>query len=920
MSKWSSADDAILSGSTLSTYFWRNLSMSASGNIITVDGTVRKNAEFYVENLFEELDTPGEYYVDRSKDVLYYYPTEDFGENSVVEITAFMDNAIRMDLCSNVTFDGLTFEKIGGTVFYITNANNITIKNCTMDFIQGDDAVHLKGRDCEISNNSFYGCANNVIEIHGGAVSTLTEGNIQVKNNRISSCGYYGRHSVIYSGTSATAPPSAYGNVISNNLIQDCMTFMGIVCNANDTQITYNEIVNPGYYISDGGAIYMGKSNVKYGMEVAYNYIHDGHKDNSAYAYCGLYSDDGYSGNNYHHNVVRDMYQGMIVGVGMNSRFNNNLFINNSVGSYVHSRMTDYTASNGAVESGYQSMMYNEANTIKEKAVYADKFFAKYPLIEEALARKPYFAPWNTEVTGNILIGDGGEISRPWHPYYTNNSSVVIENEDVLIKANPGALKTGKLYIGSNLFSGKYVDELLLYGAKITDRSGNNLNDTALGNPSYEYSDTYFKNVSAQDYTLNSKLSSDVSSAYEMDMSKIGIVSDYMLKTVQKPEAVYPKDSSVCESEAMIIWERVRNASKYVITVSENENLSNPTAVLTVNEASLDLAKSISLNSDTTYYWNIKAYGLAKNDSFETVSDIYSFTTKAVNTDGLEFVLSMLDAQLDKYEKGDIEYTDSTIYPKLKELSQNAHDTADTSESAVEIYECTNDILDNLILYSDSIIYLSAEITECTADKATDDVYVSAKNFKADSLVSVTVTNPLYDLSSVSGKYNLDGVQYSDTIRADADGNVEFAFNTRVNNEDRTGIYTVYMAGEVGKVVSKTYCYGIISAGEVIYRNSEYEIIEDLTKYKGQNVLMSCEIWNGTKQSFSPAIVNAFYSDGVLQEVQVNDSQVINPETKAELKWEVKIPESDTAKILFLNSLAALKPFENCRVIYELGI
>ncbi len=921
VSKWSSADDAILSGSTLSTYFWRNLSMSASGNIITVNGIVRKNAEFYVENLIEELDAPGEYFVDRSNDILYYYPTSDFGEASVIEITAFLDNAIRMDSCSNVTFDGLTFEKIGGSAFYITGAKNVVIKNCTMDFIQGGDAIHLKGRNSEISNNSFYGCANNVIEIHGGDISTLTEGNIQVKNNRISNCGYYGRHSVIYSGTDATAPPSAYGNVISNNLIQDCMTFMGIVCNANDTKILYNEIVNPGYYIGDGGAIYMGKSNVKYGMEVAYNYIHDGHKGNSAYAYCGLYSDDGYSGNNYHHNVVRDMYQGMIVGVGMNSKFNDNLFINNSTGSYVHSRMTDYTVSGGAVENGYQSMMYNEANTIKQKATYSDKFFAKYPLIDEALTRTPYFAPWNTEVTGNIQIGDGGNISRPWHPYYTKSGAVVIENEDVLIKANPSALKTGKKYIGSNLFTGTYVDELMLYGAKITNTSAADLNGTALGNPSYSYSESYFKNPANQDYSLSSNLSSDVSTAYEIDMSKIGIVSTSdgdMFKQAEKSEAIYPENNSYAESETNFIWKKVRNASKYVITVSENENLSNPVAELTVNDTSLDLAKTVSLQSDTTYYWNIKAYGVAKSDSFETVSDTYSFTTKAVNTDGLEYALSMLDTQLKKYENGDIEYTDSTIYPELKELSENSHDTLSTAETAQEVYECTNEILDAMILYNDSIIYLSAEITECTADKDTDDVYVTAHGFKADSLVSVTVTNPLYNLSAVSGAYNLEGVQYSDTLRADSDGKVEFTFNTRVKNEDRTGIYTVYMAGEAGKVVSKTYCYGIISAGEVVYKNSKNEVIKDLTEYKGQTVSMSCEIWNGTKESFSPAVVNAFYSEGVLQDVQVNDSDTIAPESKLELKWEVKIPESDTAKILFLNSLASLKPFERCRVIYEI--
>ncbi len=922
VSKWSGADDAVLCGSTLSTYFWRNLDMSTSGNLITVSGTVRKDAEFYVENLIEELDIPGEYFVDRTDNILYYYPTNEFNENSVVEVTAFFDHAVRMNSCRNITFDGITFEKMGGDAFYITGADNIVIKNCTIDFVQGEDAIYLKGSNSEISDNSFYGCANNVIEIHGGSVATLTEGNVSVKNNRISFCGYTGRHSVIYSGTDSTSSPSDYGNLISNNLIQDCMTFMGIVCNANETKILYNEIVNPGYLIGDGGAIYMGKSNVKYGMEVAYNYIHDGHKGNSAYAYCGLYSDDGYSGNNYHHNVVKDMYQGMIVGVGMNSRFNNNLFINNSIAPYVQSRMTDYTSSKGAYESGYESMMYNEAYNIKERTVYGSTFMNKYTLIDEALSRTPYFAPWNTEVTGNILIGENGTISRPWHPYYKKSSTApVIEGEADVVAKNSYKLKYGKKYIGSNTVTGYYVDELELYGAKITDGGGNDLNATTLGNPSYEYDDAHFKDASNQDYTLSRALSSDVSSAYEIDMSYTGVISTSnsdMYKTADKPVLVYPKNNSACESDTVLMWERVRNASKYIITISENSNLENPVLELTVQDSSLDLVKSISLDTGKTYYWNVKACGLAKSDSFETVSDTYSFTTSmSANTDRLSYALSILDSQLEKYESGMIDYTDTDIYEKLKLLSETAHSVLSSSGKQTEIDECENAILDALALYSDSVIYFLAEITECAVDQDTDNVYVSAQGFEPDSLVSIMVTNPLYSLDSAVDSFNLDSVQYSDTVNADSDGNVRFTFNTRVKNEDRSGVYTVYMSGKYGRIISKSYEYGTIRAGEVTFMNDN-NIIMDLSSYMGQNITMLCTVSNSTHKSFYPAIVNAFYAaDGTLCDVQLADSVEIKPQESRELRWTVKLTEADTAKILFFDSLAALRPFEKCRVIYE---
>ena len=41
----------------------------------------------FVENVFEELDAPGEWFLDRTKNILYYYPTEGFDlRNAVVEV------------------------------------------------------------------------------------------------------------------------------------------------------------------------------------------------------------------------------------------------------------------------------------------------------------------------------------------------------------------------------------------------------------------------------------------------------------------------------------------------------------------------------------------------------------------------------------------------------------------------------------------------------------------------------------------------------------------------------------------------------------------------------------------------------------------------------------------------------------------
>ena len=42
---------------------------------------------YYVFNIAEELDAPGEYYIDRENSVLYFYPTENFSQNSNIVIS-----------------------------------------------------------------------------------------------------------------------------------------------------------------------------------------------------------------------------------------------------------------------------------------------------------------------------------------------------------------------------------------------------------------------------------------------------------------------------------------------------------------------------------------------------------------------------------------------------------------------------------------------------------------------------------------------------------------------------------------------------------------------------------------------------------------------------------------------------------------
>ena len=130
---WDMAYEAVAVGSFDSSYGWSlnkvtGISEDAVGYKIEIGRSARNDAQWYIKNLLEEIDMPGEYFVDRNTNILYYYPVEEDVDNINFELTDVLDkNIIDIDSgVSNITFDGLSFEKFGGSAI-TTKGNNSNI-------------------------------------------------------------------------------------------------------------------------------------------------------------------------------------------------------------------------------------------------------------------------------------------------------------------------------------------------------------------------------------------------------------------------------------------------------------------------------------------------------------------------------------------------------------------------------------------------------------------------------------------------------------------------------------------------------------------------------------------------------------------------------------------------------------------------
>ena len=324
-------------------------------------------------NIPEELDLPGESYVDRAAKIAYFYPTEDYDANAVI-LSTLVDDMIVMNGASNITFDGLTFGWTRGNVFMTEGCSDLTIENCRLVHTSAKaayfyDAKNIHFDACEIGDTAHGG-----LVFSGGDRNTLESSGIVVENCDIH---HFNRDGLTYSadldnfyyggGTPYTPGLSIYavGALISHNKIHDCV-HQAIFPESNDIVIEYNEIYNCVTECSDMGAIYYWNNPTLLGLVIRGNYFHDIGNTLSGGGQFSIYTDCGSMG--------PDIYDNLFVnaaGVGREedviprpkapillaqfAHIHNNVFVNAQAGF----RYGDWSLGTGRRQSDWIMYLYN---------------------------------------------------------------------------------------------------------------------------------------------------------------------------------------------------------------------------------------------------------------------------------------------------------------------------------------------------------------------------------------------------------------------------------------------------------------------------------------------------------------------------------------------------------------------------------
>jgi hypothetical protein len=250
-----------------------------------------------VSNLPEELDSPGEWFLDRASGKLYVWPS-DSSELDKAFFSTVNAPLLRLAHSRHVVFEKLDFAYSRAELVKLEHSEEIIFRGCSFRG-SGLGGITIDGERNRVEECLFEDIGESAIDLNGGDLPTLRPGANIVVNNVMR------RYGQRYYAYSAGVRLRGVGHLVAHNLIEDA-PHVGIQVNGARHLIWRNEIREVCQFTDDAGAIYSGRDWTGWGNRIEENYIHDirtrrGHK---AWVH-GVYLDDCASG----FTVLRNIFE-----------------------------------------------------------------------------------------------------------------------------------------------------------------------------------------------------------------------------------------------------------------------------------------------------------------------------------------------------------------------------------------------------------------------------------------------------------------------------------------------------------------------------------------------------------------------------------------------------------------------------------
>lgn len=367
-------------------------------------------------NVFEELDSPGEYFIDREPNRLFFWPPAKL-EGARVALATRDEPLVVLQDVANVTLRGLVFEEAQGDALHVRGCRNVRVEGCEIRNIRRkaiwiDGGVANRIFACDIHDTGTGGIA-----LDGGDRKTLAPAGHVVENTHIWN---FSVHQLTYA---SAIHFSGVGNVARHNFLHDA-PHQAVSVSGNDHLFEYNVVSNVCHSSDDAAAFYKGRNPSCRGTVIRYNLWRDigsprGHGN------AAIYFDDGDGGETVYGNVFYrcgDPGKGSFGTVfshgGHDNLAENNIFIEckRALGSapWNDKRWKDFI----------NAPLWQE-RLLKEVDITQAPYTERYPALVGFMDPQPG-APRDNVAVRNLFVNCGEVKSNRW----TTNETDVAVSED----------------------------------------------------------------------------------------------------------------------------------------------------------------------------------------------------------------------------------------------------------------------------------------------------------------------------------------------------------------------------------------------------------------------------------------------------------------------------------------------------------
>ena len=238
-----------------------------------------KKEPWWVINLLEEIDQPGEWCVDFSRQRLYFLMDRAGAPvDGEIELSDVGTPLIQLDGASDIRLQGLGFRRHLGLNVQILNGARNLVLDC--DFSQsGNFAIDINGGTGHgVVSSNFEKMASGGVMLRGGASSpAIVAADHFAVNNKFRSFGevvrvYQSAIDVGYGGPIGGNHPGVGIRVAHNDI--KTSPHAGILWNGYQNVIEYNELSDFTRVSNDLGGIYRFGPNIDSGTVIRYNHLY----------------------------------------------------------------------------------------------------------------------------------------------------------------------------------------------------------------------------------------------------------------------------------------------------------------------------------------------------------------------------------------------------------------------------------------------------------------------------------------------------------------------------------------------------------------------------------------------------------------------------------------------------------------------